>query len=769
MLRILEQIEPWSQSLRGIDTSRPEVGTMRLLLACSACVFLVDIGPSWAAPPAATVRVRVHVQDLLGKPIAEGRAVLFKTTPQTGRALLRDANLVIGKQGEPNLGSRDGVIETPPVSNRQAYVLEVEADGFAPELTRWTPANQSGTIDIPPVRLRRCVEIRGLVINRRGQPIPNAVVVQSGDGPKRLETHSDQGGQFVLQGVPEGRAAVCFEASGFRYFGTVLQSPSEGARIELERVDESNPRTLKRDAQLPTQLSQEQRSAAARQLIDPIISAVLTKKIIDDQDSWKLIIAARLEPKQILSRINDLKFSRPFRQEQIRNIAQSALYKDRKPDELMQEVAKLGNPQMRINSYLYWFQNNPQIRANRGARRDALNKAAVLIAATKDVRSRVFWLCELGSQLCAIGDHAEAHKVFDECRTLLKTMPDGAQGKQGVRFTLAMAVARENTKEATELAGDLEPGQMIRLAGEVARERPEEVEALLAPVRSEASLMQLSAVGNNLPGLCYRLARRDPAAAERILLKFAKPPQAQSDAESVFGLAGSMFGGFSKELIDFQVQKVKVVCFGLIADAVAKRNPAAARHAILEAVEIVRPMRTGFLHPLNQFYHTPSGLMMSLVPVAERVDRALAKELFWRALSLRVPMLGESAERMALDIDDANLADIVMFYDRSLAADLLEPLLSRVVSRSYSGMRTSVWPIRSLASLDPERAIKFADSLCNRAGWDGAIPRESAIQAIANVLATAPAQDADDGRMKSALSGIRNSYGVYLDTEDDAS
>ena len=154
--------------------------------------------------------------------------LFLKTTPQTGRALLRDANLVIGKQGEPNLGSRDGVIETPPVSNRQAYVLEVEAEGFVPELTRWTPANQSGTIDIPPVRLRRCVEIRGLVINRRGQPIPNAVVVQSGDGPKRLETHSDQGGQFVLQGVPEGRAAVCVEASGFRYFGTVLQSPSEG-------------------------------------------------------------------------------------------------------------------------------------------------------------------------------------------------------------------------------------------------------------------------------------------------------------------------------------------------------------------------------------------------------------------------------------------------------------------------------------------------------------------------------------------------------------
>jgi hypothetical protein len=160
---------------------------------------------------------------------------------------------------------------------------------------------------------------------------------------------------------------------------------------------------------------------------------------------------------------------------------------------------------------------------------------------------------------------------------------------------------------------------------------------------------------------------------------------------------------------------------------------------------------------------------MTLVPVAERVDRALANELFWRALSLQISLSGESADRMSLDTDTSERIDIVSFYNRSLATDLLEPLLSRTISRSYSGMRTFVWPIRSLVLLDPDRATNFPNSLCEQASWDGSLPREVAIQAIANVLAITPAQDAVDGGLKSALSALRNSYGVYVDMDDEDS
>ena len=82
--------------------------------------------------------------------------------------------------------------------------------------------------------------------------------------------------------------------------------------------------------------------------------------------------------------------------------------------------------------------------------------------------------------------------------------------------------------------------------------------------------------------------------------------------------------------------------------------------------------------------------MALLLPAAERVD-GLANEIFWRSLSLRISMTGESEERLMADSDVPHLVDFVHYYDGPLAAHLLEPALTRLVSRSYSGMPTYIW------------------------------------------------------------------------------
>ena len=79
-------------------------------------------------------------------------------------------------------------------------------------------------------------------------------------------------------------------------------------------------------------------------------------------------------------------------------------------------------------------------------------------------------------------------------------------------------------------------------------------------------------------------------------------------------------------------------------------------------------------------------------------------------------------------------------------------------------MRIDIWPIRTLAMLDPARAIAFPDKLCDRPGWDGSLPRNSAIQAVANVLST-PVQSDVSGRIKSQLFPFRNAYGAYIETD----
>ena len=378
-----------------------------------------------AGSPSPLLRLRVAIVDKSGKPIAKARGVLFKTAPQTGRALMRESPLVITKLGKPLVAGADGVIEISSLPLKQAYVLEIAADGFAPELTRWTHASPSATVDLPAVQLRRLGEIRGSVVDRQGHPVPNATVIQAGDAPKRLEALTNRDGQFTLNGVPEGKAVICFEVPGFRFFGTVVDSPSEKVRIELERVGDSDPRTLQPSTAATHEMPNDRRAAAAKSLVDPIASSALAKKVIDDKDFWMLFIAAQLEPERILAKIDDLKFAREARRNQIRNAATFGLFGKGKPEKLLEFAAKLEPPMSRINAYLYWFQNNAQIRSEPAAEREALKRARVLIDASKDDRTRGFWLCELASQLWDLGDHAEAHKVFDECRTILKKMPAG--------------------------------------------------------------------------------------------------------------------------------------------------------------------------------------------------------------------------------------------------------------------------------------------------------------------------------------------------------
>lgn len=741
---------------------------MRSLLVCVTVALFVRLGSAAASPPSATIRLRVRVEDQAGKPLAGARATLFKMAPQTGRALRNDMPLAITKQGSRLTGEAGGVLQTPPLPGKLAYVLEVDAEGFAPELTRWVGPSQSGTIELPAVKLRRLGAVKGTVVDRLGHPVPHVTVIQSGDGPKRLDAVTDGQGRFSLEDMPEGTAVVCFEAAGYRFWGTVVSCPANNVRIELERIGDPNPRMLTRVPLSPDEWPEKRRLAAAKELIEPIVARVLTKSTIDESDFPALAAAARIEPKRILPRIDSFKFAQPFRRALLRNTAMNFLNANRKPAELLEAASKLSDPPSQIDAYLEWFHSAGRDPANVATKRVALQKARSLIAASKETYRRGYWLCQLGSQLWDIGDQAAAREVFHDCKTLLEKMPEGAGGRDGIRIMLAGAVSRDGVGEAKKLTDGLEPGPMLRVAGEMARTHPQEVEAFLAPIPDKLSLMQLSGVANQLPRVCSYVARRDPAAAERILVKFARPPQAQSDAESIFGLGGGMFGNLSKELIDFQVVKVKAVCYGLIADAAAKRDQPAARHALLQAIDVIRPLRAGFVHPTRHFYHTPSGLMALLIPVAERIDRALANEIYWRALSLRIPISGETYDRILLDIDTPDLVLLVNFYDRSLAAALLEPLLSRLASRSYSGMPTYVWSVRTLTLLSPQRAITFPKSLSESPGWDDSRPRDAANLWIANVLNNSPMWDKDLGRrLNNQMAVMRSVYDAYVASDDE--
>ncbi len=258
---------------------------MQRIVVWLGVLLCFDLSHAVADSPPTTIGLRVHVVDGHGKPIGKPRGTLFKTTPQSKRGNRSETQVVISKPGPAFVGGADGVIETPPLASKDAYVLEVDADGFAPELTQWTSPAKTGTVELPAVTLRRLAAIEGTIVDRQGHSVHNATVIQTGDGPKRLGAVSDPQGHFVLSGIPEGESIVCFEAAGYRFYGCVLACPTNKARIELERQDDPHPRTLKRAPVSAHDWPATRREAASKKLLEPLVTAALSATVIDETQS----------------------------------------------------------------------------------------------------------------------------------------------------------------------------------------------------------------------------------------------------------------------------------------------------------------------------------------------------------------------------------------------------------------------------------------------------------------------------------------------------
>ena len=159
---------------------------------------------------APTVSLRVRVEDYAGNPLANATGTVFKTILPRNTTRRIDLPTVTSKTAATLPSKSDGIVTTDPLPKKAAYVLEVTAAGFSPELTRWTHPDQKGMVDLPAVRLRRLGKMAGTVVNRRGQPIANVTVIRAGNVPKRLEAITGRDGNDLASGLsqPQPRLAL---------------------------------------------------------------------------------------------------------------------------------------------------------------------------------------------------------------------------------------------------------------------------------------------------------------------------------------------------------------------------------------------------------------------------------------------------------------------------------------------------------------------------------------------------------------------------------
>ncbi len=117
-----------------------------------------------------------------------------------------------------------------------------------------------------------------------------------------------------------------------------------------------------------------------------------------------------------------------------------------------------------------------------------------------------------------------------------------------------------------------------------------------------------------------------------------------------------------------------------------------------------------------------------------------------------------------LDIDTSQLAGLVRFYDRPLCGAIAgSARAARARARSFSGTPANFWVVRALGLDSPERAVAFADSLCDLPDSEGSTPRATAEQVVAGMLSTIDNWETTrEKRLQTALAGLRSVYGLYV-------
>ena len=91
------------------------------------------------------------------------------------------------------------------------YRAEVAARGMLPATTEYVNPGARKGATFGDIVLQRLPEVRALagrVVDGSGRPVAGLRVFQTGDGPRRTETTTDEQGRFRLSGLYAGPAIL---------------------------------------------------------------------------------------------------------------------------------------------------------------------------------------------------------------------------------------------------------------------------------------------------------------------------------------------------------------------------------------------------------------------------------------------------------------------------------------------------------------------------------------------------------------------------------
>ena len=530
------------------------------------------------------------------------------------------------------------------------YQAEVRVAGYHLARTLFESAGAGDVVTLPDLVLRKLQSIRavsGRVVDREGRPIRGAAVSQSGDGPIRIATTTDDDGRFRLAGIYEGAALVFAEKAGFRFGGAIVGPGPLPVTITLAR-DVEPP--IARLATLPSPMARAEERALARELVEPLLPQARAG-LLGDSVPGAILALARVDSAHVLAMLDNRVIANPAP-----IIVQVALGQfEERPDDAIVTIESTRDPGARAQGFLALADAVPA--ADRARRATFLVRAYAEARRVPFAASKLPLFGEIADRWLDAGDLAGATPILREGQSVIAEFPKETLVFEAEAFAdVLAAIDLPAARVFFERQGYTHTSPQD--AATIHRHLAEAAVRIAAFDPAQAERLAMDLLGSNFgdrESARYRIARRmaraDLTRARKLLAMVADHPENPAFARPALVPYG----------------------LGKIASDRAATEPVVARGLLDEAFAgLTKIARTAE----GETDTSASTLMAALLPVVEKIDPERVVERLWLAASCRPPRLQEPSAEAVLS--DAILALRASRYDRAIAAALVAPVFDRL-------------------------------------------------------------------------------------------
>lgn len=583
----------------------------------------------------------------------------------------------------------EGRFTTPRELDREStYQARVALPGGEPAATPAFNASLANSTQLPDLIVRRTTTLAGRVEDRQGRPVPEALVFQAGDAWQRVQATTDAQGRFRLPQVMADPTFVFVRKGGYRFLGQQIKADESALVSRLIATDEPAEPLMT----LPPALPRDERLALARRLLEPCLAKL---DLNNEREGPRVFEAwADVDPADMLRRLDETPPRSSFVAAYLRRAVALALAAD-DADEALAVVETIADASFRSMSYIDVADALPEVQRQR--KLELLGQASVVVRQIGEPAMKAIQLGQTAERFLNLGERDEAEKLLREGEKLAQQLPVDAFGGYA-RGAFAEELGQIDLPAALALMKGLtDVSEFDRhhgnLAHELAALQPSEAERLLGMLHTAKEDRRI-ADPSGLWGVrvCYRMAPVDLPRARTIADRISDP-------------------------------YLKARAYGLMAQAIARQKPREATELLAQAFDVLQalvdarqsrgPGAAGkpATHDSFNGLYSAASLAGALLPAVEAVDPRLVREHLWRAVSFRLPRVGNETQRQLADPANAALAMMLARYDRAVAEAILRPIEARLVrfhSRDAAlGAFVLIAPRRAVEAVerfDPEQA-----------------------------------------------------------------